>query len=112
PLVFGVSEGNIRDTRLHLRGNPANLGRPVARRFLQVLDGPEAPRLSGSGRKELAAWLTDPEHPLVARVFVNRVWKHHFGRGIVSTLDDFGAQGEPPAHPELLDWLAERFIAD
>jgi Protein of unknown function (DUF1553) len=71
---------------------------------------PPAFGASQSGRLELARWMTDPDHPLTARVMVNRIWHHHFGLGIVATPSDFGVRGEPPTHPELLDFLSRRFI--
>lgn len=104
-------EGEPRDLHVHIRGNPSNLGTLTPRRFLTVLcdDAPQ-PFTEGSGRRELADAIVSDAAPLSARVIVNRVWKHHFGRGLVETVSDFGAQGARPTHPQLLDDLAARFI--
>jgi len=97
--------------RVHVRGNPANLGEEAPRRFLAILAGDDPPPFTkGSGRMELAKAIASPENPLTARVFVNRVWMHHFGRGIVGTPSNFGTLGERPTHPELLDYLAAGFV--
>ncbi|MBC8137940.1 MAG: PSD1 domain-containing protein [Fibrella sp.] len=101
--------------RIFKRGNPGNQGDVAPRRFLLALSPKKEPRpewTNTSGRLELARAIASPQNPLTARVFVNRVWRWHFGQGIVRTPSDFGMQGEKPTHPELLDHLASQFVAD
>jgi hypothetical protein len=105
--------GMARDLELMKRGNPNDLGESVPRRFLSAFPSKTGlPRKfnSGSGRLELAQAIVEDAAPLTARVMVNRVWKHHFGRGLVDTPSEFGNLGEAPTHPELLDDLAGRFM--
>jgi hypothetical protein len=93
------------------RGNPNNPGEAVPRQFLEVLSGPDRkPFTKGSGRLELARAIAGKDNPLTARVLVNRLWLHHFGRGLVTTPSDFGLRSDPPSHPELLDHLATEFM--
>ncbi|QDT05652.1 Planctomycete cytochrome C [Rubripirellula lacrimiformis] len=101
-----------RDLPAYIRGNPNRPGPIVPRRFLKVLSDDPQPYRDGSGRLELAESLTTEAASLTARVIVNRIWLAHFGQGIVSTPSNFGNQGSPPTHPQLLDDLAARFIAD
>ncbi len=106
----GTPFEGFRDARVFVRGDPEKPGEIVPRGFPRILSpDPREPITRGSGRLELARWLTRPEHPLTARVLVNRVWQHHFGEGIVRTPMNFGLLGERPSHPELLDWLAWNF---
>jgi hypothetical protein len=109
--AYAVADAKGADTRLQVRGDPERLGEVVPRGFLHVLGGQTLPKgTSVSGRLELANWIADPANPLTARVMVNRLWQHHFGRGLVSTPNDFGTRGQQPSHPELLDYLTHCFI--
>lgn len=97
-------------------GDPHRLGAEVQPGFLSAVEGSSNPQIKPVGespgrRLALARWLTQPDHPLTARVMVNRLWHHHFGRGIVATPNDFGRNGQQPTHPELLDWLAIELMA-
>ncbi|HEV2695967.1 MAG TPA: DUF1549 and DUF1553 domain-containing protein, partial [Verrucomicrobiae bacterium] len=113
--VHGVREASrIADTDVRIRGEAERRGPTVPRGFLTtftILDAPTI-KTNESGRLELAQWLTSPENPLFARVYVNRIWEHLFGQGIVTTVDNFGVMGDRPSHPELLDYLANTFIHD
>jgi mono/diheme cytochrome c family protein len=97
--------------KVHVRGNPENLGEEAPRAFLSILsEGPPKPFRQGSGRLELAEAIACATNPLTARVMVNRIWTHHFGAGIVRTPSNFGQLGERATHPELLDYLVARFV--
>ncbi len=111
--AMGVADGAIaKQLPIHIRGSHLNLGDPVSRDVPQVMrvhDETAFPN-DQSGRMEFARWMVDPKHPLTARVYVNRVWRWHFGQGIVKSTENFGALGDRPSHPELLDWLASYFV--
>jgi hypothetical protein len=108
-----VDSPRPRNSRVFIRGNPNRLGEEAPRQFLAILSG-EKPRpfTHGSGRLELARAIASRDNPLTARVMVNRLWLHHFGAGLLTTPDDFGLRSDPPSHPELLDYLASRFMED
>ena len=108
---MGVTDGNATELPIFVRGDhntPAKSTQP--RRFPQVLSDGKPLAGKASGRLALSKWIADEKNPLTARVMVNRVWRWHFGRGLVATTDNFGLQGERPSHPELLDWLATWFM--
>ena len=115
PQTLGAAdEAETGNWHVCVRGNVHQLGEKVPRSFVQVMmsDPATAPNIppGQSGRRELTEWLIRPDHPLLARVWVNRVWQHLFGEGIVATVDNFGTQGEPPSHPKLLDYLAVQLV--
>jgi hypothetical protein len=114
PLTMGVLEREkMIDVPLLERGEIGRPGRAVPRGFPEVVPiDCSPPPAEQSGRLELARWLAHPDHPLTARVFVNRVWHHLLGAGLVRTVDNFGMTGEPPSHPKLLDHLAIKFVAN
>ncbi len=109
-LAYAVGDGQPADARLHVRGDPTRLGETVPRHFPTILGGQPLGDAKSSGRRELAEAIASPTNALTARVMVNRIWQHHFGRGLVTTPNDFGLRGQPPSHPELLDYLAGRFV--
>ena len=112
-LAMGIGDAKaVADARIHLRGDVHNLGKPVPRGYLSVINVPGASHVNTeqSGRLELANWIASPENPLTARVLANRLWKHLFGEGIVRTVDNFGKTGQHPDDPVLLDHLATRII--
>ncbi len=115
PVALGVRDAKAKgDAEIRIRGEAEQLGPAVPRGFLSVLHVPDSVKInpSQSGRLELAYWLTSPSNPLAPRVMANRVWQHLFGQGLVASVDNFGATGETPSHPQLLDHLAARFVRD
>ncbi len=114
PRAMAVRDGRPMQCAVLIHGEISQRGDTVPRGFVEVLNTVPPPAIPArdSGRLQLAQWLIRPENPLTARVQVNRVWLHLFGRGLVRTADEFGAQGERPTHPELLDHLAVRFQQD
>ncbi len=111
-LFVGMTEGDKVTSAVFERGNyNTPIGEPVPHGFFSALDSVSAPfDQTSSGRLEFAQAITNPSNPLTARIMVNRLWHHAFGRGIVETVDNFGAQGSLPTHPDLLDYLALRFV--
>lgn len=112
-MAYAVKEAESVEQHLFVRGSHNNPGKLVSQRFPVILAGEEQqPIAAGSGRLALARWLSSPDHPLTSRVVANRLWQWHFGEGLVRTPNNFGVMGEPPTHPGLLDYLADRFAKD
>jgi Protein of unknown function (DUF1553)/Protein of unknown function (DUF1549)/Planctomycete cytochrome C len=114
-VAFGARDAKtVGDTEIRVRGEAEKLGPVVPRGFLSVPSVPDVSKINPrqSGRLELAQWLTSLKNPLTPRVIVNRVWQHLFAKGLVQSVDNFGVTGDTPSHPELLDFLAERFVAE
>ncbi|MFM8394683.1 MAG: PSD1 and planctomycete cytochrome C domain-containing protein, partial [Acidobacteriota bacterium] len=112
-MACAVEDGQSVRQHVFIRGDLNNPGEEAPRTVPTILAPTTTPVTfgEGSGRRELAEWITNPEHPLTARVMANRIWLGHFGEGLVRTPDNFGKMGERPTHPELLDWLARTFVA-
>ena len=112
PKAMASQDGEVEDLQVFLRGNHLIRGRLSARRFPRLLSADQDGSLPGneSGRRQLAAWLTRDQHPLTARVMVNRIWQGHFVYGLVRSVDNFGRLGQPPTNQPLLDWLALQFV--
>ena len=109
--VAVFDRATLVDPRVFRRGNPANKGQRVSRHFVSLLSKFDPQTFTtGSGRRELAERIVDTNNPLTPRVWVNRLWQHHFGQALVQTPSDFGLRAQPPSHPELLDWLADQLI--
>ncbi len=112
PKAMAAEEDRPEDLQVFLRGNHLTRGELAPRGFPRILAGEKRPALGKkeSGRRQLAEWMTRPDHPLIGRVMVNRIWKGHFGHGIVRTLDNFGRLGQRPDNQPLLDWLSSQFV--
>jgi hypothetical protein len=108
-VYAAIDKAQPKNSRIQVRGDRRTFGEEVPRKNLEILGNDPLPSGAGSGRLLLADWLTRDSNSLLARVMVNRIWQHHFGRGLVATENDFGTRGKRPTHPQLLDWLASRF---